>query len=481
MGHSLRVIALVSILLCGAGCGGGATVLATTPVPDGAAARPAFVPPTGGLKFEAPSAAWSPAMYGDARSGSMLAVALAARKSVMIVLGAELSGATWEESVVRMVKAAAKDSAVVARATDTLDRLLEERGEIPYRVTMEPGGTDAFGRPYYLPREHPLNTDWLSNRKALKGAEALLTVRRVAPDLERLTELRRTVRGGCAEMDAALGKQRDAALRYFDDLVAQADGALADAFGRHLEKALPFWRSEIDARRAEGDPAADAGCMDAYRAFVESYAPCLGGACALQPKLYASYGGIIAMDEGPTSAIPPRCAAAGGRDYVQELREVAGRAAAEIAPAVPEAYVGELVRLGAFEDAIVRLDDFCGARHRRFAESDVAAGVDELKRLIEAIAAADARGELAPSTGQERVAGVGPARVLARVQPSGADLRTSGAELFDRLAGAARCANGGGEDVLQAAVIDVGTSEVVFMGLYFEEQLLCEDLAPLRP
>jgi hypothetical protein len=477
----MRVFALASSLLFGAGCGGGATILATTPIPDGAAKRPAFLPPAGRLRFEAPAAAWSPMMHGEARAGAGLTDALAARASVMIVLGAELSDATWEERVVRMVKAASKDTAVVARAHDTLETLLEERGEIPYRVTMEPAGTDAYGQPYYLPREHPLNTDWLMKRKALKGAEALLTVRRVTPDLERLKELRRLVRGGCAEVSAALGAQRDAATRYFDALVAQADEALADAFKRHLEKALPFWRSEIETRRTEEGPSADVGCLDAYRTFVESYAPCLGGACALQPKLYAGYGGIIAMDEGPANAVPPRCAAIGGRDYVGELREVAGRAAAEIAPAVPEEYVGELVRLGAFEDAMARLDDFCGARHRRFTETDVAAGVDELKRLVEAIAAAEVRGELAVSKGQERVAGVGPARVLARVQPTGSDLRAASAEVFDRLAGTARCTSGAGEDVLQAAVIDVGTSEVVFMGLYFEEQLLCEDLAPLRP
>ena len=59
------------------------------------------------------------------------------------------------------------------------DRLLEERGEIPYRVTMEPAGTDVLGRPYYLPKEHPLNTEWLERKSALKGADALLTVRRI--------------------------------------------------------------------------------------------------------------------------------------------------------------------------------------------------------------------------------------------------------------------------------------------------------------
>jgi len=481
MGQTLGHFVFASTLLCCAACGGGATVLATTPVPDGTVTRAAFVPPAGRLALEAPAATWSPAMYGEARAGGMLADALAARTSVMIVLGDELAGATWEERVVRMVKAAAKDTAIVARARGTLDRLLEERGEIPYRVTMEPAGADVLGRPYYLPKEHPLNTDWLSKKKELKGAEALLTVRRVTPDIERMKELRRAVRGGCDEMRGALGAQRDAAARYFDGLSEQADAALADSFKKQLEKALPFWRAEIDTRRAEAGPGSDPGCLDAYRSFVESYAPCLGKACALGPKLFASQGGVIAIDEGPANAVPPRCAAAGGRDYVQELREVAGRAAAEVAPAVPEEYLGELVRLGAFEDVIARLDDFCSPRHRRFTEKDVADAVDEVRRLVEGIASGAARGEITPSTGQERIAGVGPIRVLSRARSLGDDPRATSAEVFERLAGAARCANGSGDEVLQAAVIDVGSSEVAFMGLFFEEQILCEDLAPLRP
>jgi len=481
MGQTFKHFVFASTLLCCAGCGGGAIVLATTPVPDGTVTRAAFVPPAGRLALEAPAATWAPAMYGEARAGSMLADALAARRSVMIVLGDELAGATWEERVVRMVKAAARDTAVVARARGTLDRLLEERGEIPYRVTMEPAGTDAFGRPYYLPKEHPLNTDWLSKKKELKGAEALLTVRRVTPDVERVKELRRAVRGGCDEVRGALGAQRDTAARYFDDLSEQADIALAEAFRKHLEKALPFWRAEIDARRGEADPENDPGCLDAYHGFVESYASCVGGACALGPKLFASLGGVIAMDDGPANAVPPRCAATGGRDYVRELREVAGHAAAEIAPAVPEEYLGELVRLGAFEDVITRLDDFCSPRHRRFTEKDVADAVDEVRRLVEGVASSVARGELTPSTGQERIAGIGPVRVLSRVRPLGDDLRAVSAEIFERLAGAARCANGAGDEVLQTAVVDVGSSEVVFMGLFFEEQILCEDLAPQRP
>ncbi len=460
-----------------AGCGG-ATVIATTPVPDAVTSTPAFAAPAERLRVEPPKAAWSPAMYGDAQLGEMLAQALAARPSAMIVADYGLEGATWEERIVRMVKAASPGTAIVARARGTLDKLLEERGEIPYRVTQEQGGVDAYGQPYFVPREHPLSTEWLLKKKALKGADALLTVRRVTPDARRLEEMRRAVRGGCADAERELAAQRDAALAYFADLGRQADAALAKAFSRQLQEALPFLREEIARAGEEGG---DAACLRAYGDLVARYAPCLDGACPLGPRFHLEAGGIVAMDDGPASAVPPRCAGLGGRDYVLEIREAAGRAAAEIFGAFPSSSLAEIVRFAAFDDAVARFGDFCQARHRRYTETEVAAFGADVRALFEALDAAQPGGEIARADGLERVAGVGPVRVLGRVTPTGTDLRADSAALFERLAGAARCVGGTGDDALQAAVVDVGTSEVAFMGLFFEEQLLCEDLAPARP
>jgi hypothetical protein len=479
-----RVLRSVLLAACPAllvGCGGGVTVLATTPVPDAATSHPAFAAPASALGIEPPKAAWSPAMYGDAGQGKMLAEALAARTSAMIIADTGLDGATWEERIVRMVKAASPNTAVVARARGTLDKLLEERGEIPYRVTEAQGGVDAFGQPYYVPREHPLSTEWLLKKKALKGADAMLTVRRVTPDVKRLEEMRRAARGGCGEALAELGAERERAVAYFGDLVRQADDALDQAFSRQLEKALPFLRAELERRLEEEGDGPGTGCAEALLDFVKSYEPCAKGSCALGPRFDLAAGGIIAMDDGPASALPPRCAEPGGRDYVKEIREAAGRAAAGTFASFPQSALGEIVRFAAFDGAVARFADFCAVRHRRFTAAQIASFGPEVGALFESLGAARPAGEIAAAEGLERIPGLGPVRVLARVLPTGTDPRSAAAELFDGLEGGARCTGGTGDGALQTAVIDVGTSEVAFMGLFFEEQLLCEDLAPGQP
>jgi hypothetical protein len=461
-----------------AGCGGGATVIVTTPVPDAATATPAFAAPASRLRIEAEAAPWSPAMYGSAEQGKMLAAALAAHPSAMIVVGADLDAATWEERIVRAVKASSPATSVVARSRATLDTLMQERGEIPYRVTQEQGGVDAFGQPYYVPREHPLNTEWLLKRKALKGADALVAVRGFAPPPRRLEEMRRSVRGGCGEALDGLSAERERARGYFADLERQADDALAQAFARQLGSALPFLRAEVDERAEAG---ADPSCAGAYRDLLDRYAPCAKGACPLAPRFSLAAGGIIAMDDGPASAVPPRCAKGAERDYAKEIREAGARAAAETFEAFPSSELDDVLRFAAFDDAVARLGEFCAPRHRRFSPADIASAQEEVRALFESIASSTAHGGIAAASGLERIPGTGPSRVLARILPTGDDPRPAAAELFDRLSGAARCPGGGGDGVLEVAVIDVGTSEVSYLGLFYEEQLACEDLAPAQP
>ena len=86
-------------------------------------------------------------------------------------------------------------------------------------------------------------------------------------------------------------------------------------------------------------------------------------------------------------------------------------------------------------------------------------------------------GEWTQAAGQERVPGVGPIDILARVSALGYDPAISAKELMDSLRDLDRC-DEGREKFYQASLIDVGTSEIVFMGVFFEEELLCEGFAP---
>jgi hypothetical protein len=462
-----------------AACGGGGAVLAVTPLPDGAPPAAAIPVPDGRLAVPVPSAGWLPAMYGG-DEGRNLSAALAARKSVMLVLdrGAD---AAFEEQVYRMCRAAAPDTAVVARSRGTLDLLLEERGEIPYRVTMEPAGTDILGRPYFLPREHPLHTEWLGRKKALKGAEGLLAVRPIAVDDLRLRELRDRRRGGCDDARRELGAGLDGAAAFFAPYVEAADRALEAAFGRHLEQALPFWRAEIDGARERAAPAGpEARCLAAYSGLVETLAACLNRPCPLAPRLHLAGGGLVAFDPAALEALPAGCPVDGIRDYRRELDQVHARAVDEVLEALNGPWTGEILRHGSLERIAAAFDDACTARHRRIADRDVDAARNALRLALERLAGQELAGEWYAAAGLERSPGHGPVRVLARLRPTGTDPRADAAALAEELRRLDRC-TGRGERPLQATLIDVGSSEVVFMGIFFWEQLLCEDLAPGQP
>jgi len=463
-----------------AGCGGGPTVLATTPGPGETSAGLEVPPLDGRFELDVPASAWTPVMIGG-DEGAMLAQALSDRGSVMMMLDSGSGDAAFEERVFRMVKAAAPEVSVVARARATLDALLEERGEIPYRVTMEPAGADVLGRPYFLPKEHPLQTDWLARKKALKGAEGLLTVRRIEVGAERLRELRDRRRGGCGELIEALGAGAAAASKRFEPYVEAVDGALDRAFARHLDKALPFWRDELAEAKSGAAPGGeDARCLAGYEEFLESYAACVDGGCARRPRLVLPAGGLIAMDNTPFAALPDRCPTAGIRDYADEMKDLAGRAVGEVLPQLGGAWGGELVRFGALARLADGLDELCAPRHRRYAEQDLESARGEIRAFVERLAGLEADGEWTAAGGLERAAGVGPVAVLARVQARGEDPIAESVAVLDRLRRLERC-DEGGERLLQAALIDVGNSEVVFMGVFFEEQLLCEGLPPGQP
>jgi hypothetical protein len=461
-------------------CGGGPTVLATTPIPGESSEAVEVPPPDGRFELEVPAGAWTPVMIGGDQ-GAMLAQALTDRKAVMMVLGGSLGDAAFEEQVFRMIKAAAPETSVVARARATLDALLEERGEIPYRVTIEPAGTDVFGRPYYLPKEHPLQTEWLARKKALKGAEGLLTVRRIRVEDQRLRELRERRRGSCDELIGALEAGSNGAGAFFEPYTRAVDEALDEAFERHLGRALPFWRDELAAARARVAPGGeDARCLDGYDEFLERYAPCIDGGCALGPRLVLPAGGLIAMDNTPIAALPDRCPTSGMRDYGDEMKQLAGRAVGEVLPHLGGAWAGELIRFGALSRIIDGVSELCAPRHRRFSGQDLETARGDLAAFLERLAGLEAEGEWIAAGGIERAPGVGPMAVRARVQARGEDPIAGAAELVERLRRLERC-DQGGERLLQAALVDVGSSEVVFMGVFFEEQLICEGLPPGQP
>ncbi|MDD5307854.1 MAG: hypothetical protein PHU25_11090 [Deltaproteobacteria bacterium] len=472
-----RVAPAIAAAVLFAACGGGNTRGATTPRPEATKMEVALPTPSGTFPIPSGDEEWTPATIGSGMGG-MLAKALSDRSTVAMILGRGMDDSASEQRVFDMVKAAAPDTKVVARARATLDGLLEERGEIPYRVTMEPAGTDVLGRPVFLPKEHPLNTDWLQKRQALKGAQAVLTVRRIKVDDQKLRALRESKQGGCQALDADLSKATGSRDSFFAPYVDAADAALTNAFGRQMKKALPFLKDELARLKNELAPD-DPGqrCAEGYGALLARFEPCLGGKCAVAPRVFLSAGGIIGLLEDPAVVVPNGCPAQDMRDFAAEIRDAASRSVAEVLPALASSFTGEMVRVEALARLAQGLADECAPRHRRIAPQDLAAARAEVKAFLDGLKTREVKAEWIASSGQERVPRLGPATVLARVSAAGNGPSGEADDLVRRVQGYDRCRNGD-ERLAQAALVDVGTSEVLFMGVFFDEELLCEGLPP---
>jgi hypothetical protein len=472
-----RLALMAATAALAAACGGKTPGGGTTPLPAATEVKVSLPALPGAFPIPAGDAEWTPATIGGGMGG-MLAKALADKATVAMILGRGLDDAASEQRVFDMIQAASPATKVVARARATLDNLLEERGEIPYRVTMEPAGADAFGRPYYLPKDHPLNTDWLQKRQALKGAQAALTARRIAVDDQKLRALRESRQGGCQALEDELAGALNGRDAFFAPYVSAADAALADAFGRQMKAALPFWKDELAAAR-EGLAPDDPGqrCADAYGALLARFEPCLSGRCTIAPRVSLAAGGLVGLEEDPAIAPPNGCPSTGMRDYGAELRSAAARAVAEVLPSLDSPWTSEMARVDALARLAAGLADECAPRHRRIRPEDLSTARGDVKAFLAMLAARAIRAGWTAATGQERIPGTGPATVLARLAVQGASPSGEADDLLRRIAGLDRCRSGD-ERLVQVALVDVGTSEVLFMGVFFDEELLCEGFPP---
>lgn len=470
-----RLILLTTIVI--SMCGGGSQpIVESTPKPEPGTAPEPPEPPSGSMDVPVPDAAWTPASIGCDK-GRMLIQALRDQRNIALLLPEASDIRGLENRIYQMVKAASPETNVVARNEVMLDHLLEERGEIPYRVSVEHAGHDVFGRPYFLPKEHPLNTDWLSRREALSGADAVLVVRPIKIGDVQLKEMRRRYIGGCENFEKSLQAGLDAAGGYFSSYETEASEILGKEFHRHLSSAMPFWKEELAQFAATASPGStESRCADAYKKFLGKYDACLQGTCSLSPRVFAKAGGVVGMlDED--DLIPDTCPTSGMRDFSAEIKDLGDRALCEVLPSLEGEWTGEMVRKGALERFRSGMADVCAPRHRRIREDQLDSMRGAVGEYLEMLKSEQFLSKWERMRGIERIPGVGPVQVLARVRPQTVDPAAGASGLLRQIRDLDRCRQGN-ERLLQAALIDVGTSEVLFMNIFFEESLLCEDLPP---
>lgn len=453
-------------------CGGGDRAV-VEPVPGSTAnlLPSKLAGPLAPMAVPTPEEAWIPVSVG-AEKGANLAAALKARAKIAVVVPKAHDVRDLENRIHQMVRASAPDTAIVARSEAVLDKFLEDKTEIPYRPS-----TADNGAPTHLQKEEPTVALWRAKSGPLKEVDAVLIVRSVKIDDLRASEMRMSRTGGCDAEMTALQNGLNASTGYFASYESQAAEVLGKEFSRQLLTALPLWRAELKQAAdiaVSGSPSER--CLAAYRAFLDKYDPCLKGACPLAPRVFPSSGGIVGMvDE--SALISDVCPTPGMRDFAAEIRDLGDRTLAEMMPTLSGDWTGEMLRRGALERIYAGLSDACAPRIRRLRMDDLQAVQIALHDYLVRLNSGDFAASWERMRGLERIVGVGPVRVLARVKAQVADPSVEAAAVLQRVRGLDQCAQSNGR-LLQVSLVDTKSLEVLFMDIFFEAYLLCADLPP---
>ncbi len=469
------LIAATAILI--SMCGGAEKpIVDASPHADASPPRAALPGPSSKVVIPTPEEDWTPVCVG-AEKGKELAAALRDRKKIAVVVPKAHDARELEDRLDKMVKTVAPDTAVTARSEAVLDKYLVDKTHIPYRdANAGEAASSTTSGPVYLPKDDPLSAEWRSKKGGLRNVDAVLIVRPIKVDEGRMSEMREPKTGGCDAEESALERGISDAGAYFAPYEAKARELLGREFARSLHKAAPFWRQELkQVAEIAVSSTQTARCAAAYEKFLDKYDTCLKGVCPLGPRLFAVRGLVGMVDE--SELIPDACPTAGMRDYAAEILKLGDRALAEVMPTLSDAWNGEMLRIGGLADVRRGVGDICLPRVRRVREEDAAAARTALHKYLVELRDGAFEGTWEPMPGQERIVGVGPVRVLARVKATMADPRVQAAALIKQMRGMSRCTQGKGR-LLQVSLVDTRSSEVLYMDIFFEESLLCEDVPP---
>ncbi len=434
-------------------------------------------PPSGKLDVSVPDTAWRPAVIGDNKGASLIS-ALGNTKNVVLLLPKKLPDAEiFETRVVQMLKAASPGVGIVAKGEAPTDKLIEIFGDIPYHQAESALAADADGRIPTIAKTDPLNIEWLSKKKSLNGADAIFIVRPIQIKTAQLNEMRSAHVGDCDEFENNLKDAIIASANYFKPYESWAFERLRREFAVQLTSSLALWRSELQQASATARPGSSVErCIDAYRTFLSKYEVCFNGPCKTAPRVFSAAGGILGMiDE--SGAIPDSCPTEGMRDFPAEMRKLGERTMYELLPSLKGKWTDEFVRQSGLETLLAGMKDVCAPRHRRIDEDKLTEARAAVENYLKELKDGDFPSEWDPSYGKERVVGIGPVDVLARVRPLVSNPSARSINVIRELRAVDRCVKGTDRPI-QTALIDVATSQILYMGIFFEEALLCEDLPP---
>jgi len=482
----MRRLSLTLVLLASA-CGGHApapwgaapATVAAGPLPRGPSE------PVQGLPMPSLDVPWTPPslVAGDVEP---LAGALASHEAIALRLGPRFGGPEAMTRIEALVHALRPGVAIAGE-----ELLAEPFAGIALPLAREPD--DAGARPRYRFEGRMAVGD--PHERPPSAASAVLVIADAELDPGQWRALPARAVGSCQAPMVALAAGQEQSLAELEPFLDHADDTLWQVYRPALAAILPQLLAELEPyrepkRRAELDDAREHEqhqCGHAYWQHLQAYARCgeTLAACAPAPRVFLMGGARIGTAE-PNVWIPEGCAAAVGRDYVQDLRDVAAEAAEVAQEHLAPSWSALADRAGAITEVYEALEDVCTPRRRRFAEADLRAARGRLSAIGQALASDEGAlpvGGWVLAGEPFHVPGYGPVQQVARYHAGPGSASQTAVEqaraLRELLLGRALCRSGQPALPLAVALVQ-GGGEVEFFGYFFEEELSCGELPPLQ-
>lgn len=436
----------VVVCLASAGCGRG--VVGTTAVTELAGPRP----PTNGFEFPSLAVEWTPPMLsaGDLEG---LAAAIGQHARVRLVLGPRLAGAAWERRGAALVGALSPSTQVAAVGHAEMRAVVGPEAEL---LALRRDSPAASGRPRYAAAVSVAGT-----------GGPVVAIDDAAVDLRRWQALASSSVGSCEPAMRALADGQEAALTELAPFLDHADAAMDRLYRANLRARLPGLKAACEAETRE---------------YLRPFAACVAdmtATCPGTPRL-ALVGGarIVAM---PLAEAATGCAV----DVAAELRAQADAAAWAATSELDRGWTVLADRLGTLTEVHAALEDVCVPRRRRFTDEDLAEARARLGRIGAGLASEEVRasGRWLVRGDSLAVPGLGVTRVVATFEAGEGSVNTNivaeARALREFVLGRGLCKAGHAATPM-AAVVGAPGQAAEFFGYFYEEELVCGELPPLR-
>lgn len=414
--------------------------------------------------------------------------ALASASRVELVLGPRLAEPTIGPRIAAALAELAPTAAIEPADPESM------RGSMRAAIGGDPPlrrlGVGVGGRPTYDARAITIDAGWRREHP-----NVTLVIDDATVDAPSWRALQSFAVGSCAAPMLALAEGQELSLTILGPFLDHADTVLWRAFQGELRRALPALLGEHagDATpRSRADFADDRAfaahtCGRAQRAYLEVFAACAAAEapCPQAPRLLLVDGARVGMTE-PALAAADECPALLGRDAAREIRRIGREAAREAAYELSLEWSLLADRLGLLGEVVAVLEDICAPRRRRLAEADLAEARRRLAAIGDGLASPDHAVRDAGwliEDGELHVPGRGATRQLARFDAGRGSINLeilAGARgLREWVLGRSRCRNRQERPPLAALLVDAAGAPAL-LGYFYEEELVCGDLGPLR-